>query len=231
MRTPDNTGLTGGLPSFPLRVTGIEPGGHQIARLLSPRYGGLFYHWNRGRSVYCTGNDCPAHVHKLPRCWKGYCAVELYRQNDAMWVPTVLEVSEHLELDFRHVYKRGQIWQIWRDKPSKKRNEPVQGRLTEECDPDHVPPPFSIVECLLHLYHVEVIDLSAKNPLPDRVIVKPSPAEQLPACLRQQHQEHEETADEMARKRQMLRDHLRNGFGRKPAAEKPVDHAHRNGTV
>jgi hypothetical protein len=172
----DRSSLSGNerLPIYPLRVARIEPGQREIARMLSERYFGLMTHWARGRSVYCDPTDCCPAVHRTPRYWKGYAAAELWNQQAAKWFPVCLEITEHLELDFRRAYARGQVWELVRGAQTGKKKTPVAGYLLEECDEKKWPAAFDLVPVLRHLYHVERLSLDAKNPLPDRVYVSAS---------------------------------------------------------
>lgn len=174
MSTSRPPGADGGLPSYPLRVFRVAPGARHFVRTLSARYYGLFTHFLRGRSLYCEGDECLPAIHRTTRYWKGYFAGEVYSKKDQLWLPVVLEITEHLELDLRHRFARGQVWDMSRLPESKKKREPVQGTLLETLDERAVPPAFSIVECLQHLYHRTDLDLNARNPLPDRVVVTAS---------------------------------------------------------
>jgi hypothetical protein len=160
---------------YPIAVFRVTEGPEIYCRTLSTDYGGLFYHWLKGRSVYCPGHDCPAHIHKNPKTWKGYCPVEIWNSSSKMWRRSVLEISESLELDFRGVFGRGQVWRIERAKQTSKKKTPIVGRLTEELPENLVPEPFDVIPVLLHLYHEYSLDLSARNPLPQRQLATESP--------------------------------------------------------
>ena len=41
---------------------------------------------------------------------KGYAHAEIYSRAIKAWNPVVLEITEHLELDLRGQYARGQVW-------------------------------------------------------------------------------------------------------------------------
>lgn len=157
-----------------LRVFRVEPGTTCIARTLSDQYGGLFTHYVRGRSHLCIGEDCQPLIHKTDRYWKGYAAVEIWEQARRVWTPWCLEITEHLELDLRGLFRRGQVWEFWRDGQTGKKATACQAKLLEERDPEKFPKAFDFVPVLKHLYHVPAINLQAKNPLPPRVIVEES---------------------------------------------------------
>ena len=158
-------------PPYVLRVFRVEAGQAHIVRTCSPHYSGLFTHWTRGRSVYCIGADCPSPMHRAGKIWKGYVYSELWLIKEKLWAPIVLEISEHLELDFRHLYARGQLWEIFRGANVRGKQTPVQGKLLEEHDPEKFPPGRDCLPVLRYLYHCDSLVLGEKNPLPDRVIV------------------------------------------------------------
>ncbi len=154
-----------------LKIDRVAAGESMIVRMLSTDYGGLFTHWVRGRSQYCGGKECNPINHKLGRVWKGYCAAEKYCKVTKKWLPICLEITEGLELDFRTIYTRGQLWEIWRDMPTEKKQPPTQGKLLEDRGIDSCPPAFDYRPCLMHLYHIEYVDLTSPNPLPPRIIL------------------------------------------------------------
>lgn len=134
-------------------------------------------HYFRGRSRLCGGDECDAALHKSDRVWKGYAAVELYIQERKKWSPVVLEITENLELDFRGMYTRGQVWELWADPKVKNKNSPVYGKFMEQREESTFPAAFDYVPCLRAMYHVDRIDLSILNPCPPRVIVSDSDGE------------------------------------------------------
>jgi hypothetical protein len=170
----DRHGPSNGDPRQPhavevLRIKGMDP---YLVRFLSPTYGGCFVHWERDRSRYCRGADCPAARHRLDRQWKGYAAIEVYLEASELWCPAVLEISEHLELDLRGVCLRGQMWSVFREKGTKKKPGKVHGRILDVAvDPD-LPDPFDVVPVLRNLFHEDDVVLNVANPLVGRPIVQ-----------------------------------------------------------
>lgn len=178
---PEHNGHTNGTQTaaskpavYQIRVFRVEEGDAVIARFLSYSHLGIMTHYVRKRSLYCPGDAecCPAN-HRLDKFWKTYAAVELWNDARKVWFPTVLEVTEHLELDLRDICKRGQLWELWRHKGGSK-SSPVEAKLLEERDPETMPRAFDFMPVLQHLYHVSRIQLSVKNPLPPRVVVAES---------------------------------------------------------
>lgn len=159
-----------------LEVLRVKPGDMFFARLLSEKYCGLFTHYYQKRSHVCKGEHCSSIIHKIDRTWKGYAAVEINsgKPNDRKWYPWVLEITEHLELDFRHRFKRGQTWELFCPAAVDRKRPGVEGKLWDVPTSATLPAAFNIVPTIQNLYHCFELDLSAKNPLPDRVYVEVS---------------------------------------------------------
>jgi len=153
-----------------VRVHRIETPGGQFVRMLSPDYKGLFTHYMKGRSHYCVGESCRIPTHATDRTWKGYVAAELLlRAPKPVWVPICLEITEYLELDFRDIYARGQLWELYKQDDGKGKKAAVTGRLHPDPAPAELRKPFDIIPCLRSIYHRDVIDLKHPSPLPARV--------------------------------------------------------------
>lgn len=160
-----------------LRVYRVEEGKTSHVRTLSEGYVGLFTHYVKRRSLLCRGDQCDQATHKLDRVWKGYAAVERWEADIGKWLPCVLEISESLELDLRGRWRRGQIWEFFRDLPIQGKKQPITGKLQEEHDPAKMPPAFDFKPVLMHLYHTQALPLGALNPMPPRIIVQASDGE------------------------------------------------------
>ena len=200
--------------STPLRVFRIDPGERWSVLMLDRTYGGLFVHWCRGRNLYCDPRGCDGPLHRMQRVWKGYAAAHLWVPRDTFWLPVVLEITESLELDFRGVYGRGQVWELSRDQLSARRKPPVKGKLVEKRPAGQVPDAFDVRSVLMHLYHVDAIDLTSKNPLPPRQLVEPvGGAPPSPAISADQADTG--TAADWSRFREALRGGHVNGNGKK----------------
>lgn len=178
---------------FVLEVKRFKEGESAYVRTLSEKLDGLAYHWWKGRGEFCSPKGCPGEIHKQKLCWKGYFAGEIYEERTKLWRPWAIEVTQALELDFRRVYERGQVWFIELLKPTKKSSPPLTGRLIERLDPASVPPPFDFLPTLCSMYNAEV-QLGVKNWLPDRVIIAPStgPA---PKPIQADHDKHRPVTD------------------------------------
>ncbi len=157
-----------------LRVLRVSAGGVLVVKAVSPSIGGLFTHFKSNRAHYCRGADCDAALHKIPRVWRGYAAVESWDEHQKRWFPFCLEVTETCELDFRGLWERGQIWELERLPDPPKRKSPTTAKFLERVELAAVRPVFEIKPTLQRLYHVESIDLSAKNPMPARTMLEPT---------------------------------------------------------
>jgi hypothetical protein len=162
---------------FALRVFRIDEGKSVHVRLTSSKYGGLTTHWKPKRSHYCVGEDCPAALHKLNSFWKGYGAAEVWCRDSKVWLPICLELTEHLELDFRGKWQVGQIWEISRAKMVGYQHQPTRAAFVRQLPSEQTPPAADILPTLLHLYHVPAIKLDVKNPLPAKTMVVASHGE------------------------------------------------------
>lgn len=155
-----------------LKVYRVDEGSLVYARFLTDTYGGCFTHYTRGISRLCGGRECNPLYHKFDKCWKGYTPVYLYDREKKKWIGKVLEITENLELDLRGRLARGQVWELFRHMPVQGKAQPVEGRMVEEHPPESFPPIFDIRPTLLHLYHVDKIDLNYPNPLPPRSVIE-----------------------------------------------------------
>lgn len=157
---------------LPVRVIEIAEGGAVFFRGLSACYRGLLTHFIKGQGTqYCRKELCPAPWHKERLIWKGYLSGETHNFSAERWEPGVLELTESLELDFRGIYCRGQVWEIKRGIKVGRTNPPLVGRLHEQLNEKNLPPAFDYMPVLHHLYRVAPLDLTAKNPLPPRMLI------------------------------------------------------------
>ncbi len=160
-------------PSQTVRVEvhRVAEGQAAIVRVLSPVVDGIITHWIRGRGQYCPGEEtCPPANHRFQSYWKGYVAAHVFTKEGNRWLPRVLEITESLELDLRHVYRPGQTWEVFRRPRAGKKIYPVEGRLIEDCTS---PPPgkvFPILPILQNFYHAPGLVLGQKNPMPERIV-------------------------------------------------------------
>jgi hypothetical protein len=159
------------LPLYPVRVFRQKPGGSHYVRLLAASYGGCFTHYLKDRGEYCAGPGCMFACQKLRKIWRGYGAADYWDDASQLWIPTVLELTETLELDFRDKWRRGQVWKILTPHKQGKKNLGKSAKLLEQLDPGKIPHEFDIVPALLNTFHIFEIDLTHKNPMPPRVLV------------------------------------------------------------
>jgi hypothetical protein len=186
-------GLNGKIPNpeKPLRVLRcfrVEKGTTAFVRTLTDEYSGLFIHYvgkrPNGRSHYCEGQACDPAKHRLDQTWKGYAPVEVWDDRTKKWCPFVLEITEHMDLEIAGMWKRGQVWEFWREAVQGFNGTPVFAKLVETRDASTFPQPFDMFPVLKAMYHVKFISLGIKNPLPPRVLISDSDGD-APAPLKQ----------------------------------------------
>ena len=159
---------------YPIGLLRLIEGSDTFVRTLSTEYGGFLTHWKSGRTVYCHGAECPAALHHTKTTWYGFCPVEVWSTDRQLWFASVLQISEHLELDMRGIFTRGQVWQIHRPvQPSTKRL-PITGKLVEELDPRTLPNAFDMVPVLTHVFHETRFRLDIPNHMPPRMMAESS---------------------------------------------------------
>jgi len=168
---------------LPLRFLRFLPGETWQVRFLADGLLGLLTHWDKRQSRPCLGKECPTGLHQQPSYWKGYAPVLVWQARSKNWLPTVLEVTEHLELDLRGRRLRGEEWKLTRDEQTGKHKTPVMGEHIQTLE--KVPSAFEIKPCLIHLYHSTDLVFGAKNKLPARSMIEategPPPLEAGPA--------------------------------------------------
>jgi len=163
-------------PKVRIEVFTIALGVPYHVRMLSGEVSGLFFHWKRGGGTYCDPGTCCTEVPRPGRTWLGFVAAEVYDRLAKLWRPTCFPISERLELDLRHRYRRGQTWLIEQGKPIDKKNQPVRGKLVDEANPTSFPAAFQILPVIRTIYHAPHAELGQKNPMPDIVLVEASNA-------------------------------------------------------
>jgi hypothetical protein len=155
-----------------VQVFRVKPGQRWHIRTLSEQYGGLFTHWKKPRSEYCPGEEGGCQLHRTPTFWKGYSAVDVFDETTELWNPAVLEISEHLELDFRNVYRKGQMWLLSRDHVLDHKKPPVRGVCVADVDHGELRELFDVRPVLRTLFHAPNLALDKKNPMPARTVLE-----------------------------------------------------------
>lgn len=164
--------------AYGIEVFRCKAGMTVFVRTLQKGYGGLFTHYYQKRSIICPGaDDCLKEAHtKCDRVYKGYCAAE-FLDAQQKWIPICLEMTEHAELMMRHFYERGQIWKLVKGPETKFRKSKVFAYLDKQCDPATFPAPFDIQPTLRALYRQDVVNLSFKSHIADKIYVEASEGE------------------------------------------------------
>jgi hypothetical protein len=151
-----------------VRITRVGHGQTLYILSLSDHYQGLFTHWKDPHSVYCPDDGtCYWRKCQEEQIWKGYTPVLFWNTSTANWLPTVLEISEKLELDLRGKWKRGQEWVLTRAQELDRKKKPVRGRLAVVQRPsENLPEEFDILPVLSAVFRVAHVKLGKQNPLP-----------------------------------------------------------------
>lgn len=183
--TPSNGAVRKPAPTV-LEKYRIQPGENVFCVPLADKIPGVFTHYVRGRSLFCAGKDCNPMFHKTDKIWKGYLPVLIHITATKIWKPFCLEVTEHLELDMRHILRRGQTWEIFRLQIGDGKKPAVEGKLHDDPIKENLPKAFDVLPVVRNLYHLFDIELTQKNPLPDRVMVEEFEMDQ-PVILAEQY--------------------------------------------
>jgi len=131
---------------------------------------GLDTHWQKGRTIPCSGNgDCPISLHRLGIIWRGYAPAEVWEPAPRLWRSVVLEVTESLEETLRGRMLRGEVWALSRTE-ERGRSSPVVGIYCETVREANLSETFDILPVLLRLFHVPALHLGTRNPTPPRLM-------------------------------------------------------------
>lgn len=161
-------------PTYALRLWKIETGTNYTMRMVSREYRGCFAHYLRSGSRWCPGEDRGCKNHRLEKVWKGYAGVIVWDSATRYWYPTVLEITERMELDFRDRYARAQEWIVSRPPEKKGKASPLTARFIGQVEAELVPPEFDIMPVVRYIYHSGDVELVETNPTPSRVVLSAS---------------------------------------------------------
>lgn len=132
---------------------------------------GMFTHYIGRNSEICHGEECRSCRGKQKRIWKGYRGLLWHDVAAKTWVPTVLEVTESLELDFRGKIGRGQEWLLTRGESTATKKATILGTCAGKRElPEHLRP-FDFHATIHTVYHDWSIRCEAINPMPARIFV------------------------------------------------------------
>ena len=171
---------SGGRSQVKVETFRVAEGARHRVQMLSDAIGGILTHWHGGCSQVCAGDGaCPPALHRLKSVWKGYTPVQVWEPQRSRWVPWVLEITEALEHDLRGTIERGQVWELSRLPPTKRKRFPVVGVLLEQPGCKGLRPAFDIRPVLYRLFHVTDLTLDVANPMPAPLILE---VENVPAA-------------------------------------------------
>jgi len=168
-------GSQGPASEVPILVTTRVPDfGHLCVRFLG-EISGFHSHYQKGKHpIYCREEECLPAIHRKIRAdWHGYAAVEMYREAQGDWLPTVLELTNHLYAVFGNRRMRGSYWKLWREVGHKKKKQ-ATGVLLDEVNPESLPPWFCVKQAVSRLYAVLDIRWGIEPALPPAEPVLPS---------------------------------------------------------
>ena len=157
-----------------IRLERVQSGSTIRVRLLEGQVHGCFVHYVKDRSKYCGGDECRWGCSRLEKTWKGFISCEVWNPQLKNWHPCALEVTEHLELDFRGRTRRGQVWRLSRAARIKNKHFPVVGELVDQLAAEGLRDPFDVSLVLVHIFHQWPLLLDVPNPLPPRLVAEPS---------------------------------------------------------
>lgn len=155
----------------PVRVTSIGKNTASTVRFLDQVRGVLIHRQGKVQKPCTEPDPCPGPYHRWQTLWKGYAPAEVWSQQEQVWWPTVLEVTEALEESLRGHALRGSSWLLTRPQPSEKPC-PVLGRFLKRYPDDQVRKPFPIEPVLCRLFHVASIRLETANPLQPKILLE-----------------------------------------------------------
>ena len=175
----------GPLPA-PVRRLGVlrvaEGQSHNVIFVQGGPILGLLTHYESKRSFPCDGESCLRCKKSFDVVWKGYAAVLLWDKAAKQWWPTVLEVTESLELDLRGRVQHSGMWEITRAVATKPgRHPPIVGHEMKRGPAPLLCPTFDLLPAVHWLYHDYEIKVALPSPIPGRatvsMVVAPSPAD------------------------------------------------------
>ena len=162
--------------SVPVEVLRPEDGAKIHVRSLSGQFGGIFIHWQKGRSHYCHPTECYPACKRQRREWRGYTPVEQWCGKRKAWFPGVLEVTEYLHVELAELWSQWQVWELYRPERLGNKRFPTVPKLLRQDDGEGYPKPFAIMPILKRLLGPNIRDLDEKNPMPARTYLKASQA-------------------------------------------------------
>lgn len=166
-------------PGVPLSLRLFRVQAGQTCKVLFRSYSnqGCFTHWI-GKTEWCDPKGCPPIWHKTRRLWYGYESCDLWDHPSGQWLPIVLEITSHAELDLRDLCKRGQIWTFTRPMPiprgKRTKHFPVTATYNESREVSEVPHALDVLAVLAHNFSRPDILLGEANPLPPKQFAVPT---------------------------------------------------------
>jgi hypothetical protein len=156
----------------PVRILSIPADRTVIVRFLAG-YGGLLTHFYGKQTIACRGDGaCPPAAHRGKSIWKAYGPVEEWSQQEELWIPWVLEVTEGMDHQFHGRKLRGETWVLSR--LDGKKGSPVGCLYSEKTDEKRLRKAFDVMPIVSRVYHSARIVLGTANPIPAPMRLAPS---------------------------------------------------------
>lgn len=133
---PEGRGTSAqGKPGVVVRLVSVPLDGSITVRCLGPCQG-ILTHGKWRKAVACPGEEsCPATTHRSTTIWKGYAPVEVWEEVPIkLWVPAVLEITEHLWEAMHERKLRGTVWVLNRVSDGR-RDKICEGLMVDKLDP------------------------------------------------------------------------------------------------
>lgn len=179
----------------------------------------MLVHFHKDGGKVCQGQDCPSALHKVEPQWKAYAPVQQWIHEVQGWRYAVLEVTGNLSEFFTSRKLRGEIWNVERVGPTKKKTK-VVGRYLERVGEQSLPLAFDILPVLKRFFSTPVLGtLDAPNPIPPRLLLPDTPGEP-PAGLPRPKKQERATPEEITEMRRTLAEAKAKLFQPPPHADR-----------
>lgn len=152
-----------------VRLVPVPLEGKITVRFLGPCVGILTHGTKWKQAVACPGEQhCPATLHRSKTIWKGYAPAEVWEENPIrLWVPCVVEITEHLwEMMHEHTL-RGSVWMLERVSEGR-RTHIVQGVMVDQLDPRTLRSDVQVQTVVCRVWKSSHIFFGAKPLIPPR---------------------------------------------------------------
>jgi hypothetical protein len=178
----------------------------------------LIQHYHRDIPQACPGEeDCPAAIHRSGSRWKGYAAVERWRDVPYEdWLPQVLEITAGLWTKLQGRLLRGEVWTLWRELGLHGCKE-VCGEHVDTVNADMLREDVPVEPTIYRVYGTKRILFGVEPPLPPLPVLMPSKSPPPRKAVKALPDDHPEEV----RKKQAAMAKLRERIGRPTETPEP----------